>query len=41
MHPFSLNKEELAQISGGVTLGGCILTPVKGEDGDEIVIIKS
>ncbi|WP_283234814.1 hypothetical protein [Pseudoalteromonas phenolica] len=40
MHPFSLKKQDLAQVSGGVFPGGCILTPVKGEDGDELVIIK-
>jgi len=40
MHPFSLKKQELSQVSGGAFPGGCILTPVKGEDGGEIVLIK-
>ena len=40
MHPFSLNKEEQKSVTGGAFPGGCILTHVKGENGDLIEVIK-
>lgn len=36
MHPFSLNEQEQKIITGGVIEGGCILTPVQGENGGAI-----
>jgi len=34
MHPFSLNEYELKVVTGGVTEGGCVITPIQGENGD-------
>lgn len=40
MHPFSLNKQEQAQVTGGAFPGGCIITPFTGEGGDDVVIFR-